>query len=340
MEYKSLKRNGVQALILVFVLAIASCANPKNKEEAKVKEIIKQESELSWISFKWIGDSIGHRYFDKLGIAIPFSIDGVPHQFQSQFDLGAINTMVYGNSIQPYLEEYQGLAAKLDTVDKKYNIQGKKMGSFKNMDFKLDNVSFQNRELLHFDGFGDVLTKDSIPTKSIKKMGTIGPDLFQEKYLLIDFPNQRLSVLDSLNGHYKEKTYFVEAKLDQGRIKVPVSVNDSIQYFMFDTGSSMFPLVTTKDKITLISNATNANDTIMVSTWGQYYNVHGYTITSAIAIDDLKIESNNLNIYDCRDEYKGFFEKEGIMGIMGNTFFLDKEIIIDYKNSRFGVVKE
>ena len=321
--------------IFVFIsciVAVVSCSNFKKNKNTQ------NQQELNWINFNWEGDSIGVKYFDKTYITIPFSIEGIPHKFKSQFDLGATSTMVYGNSIRPYIYKYSNVSKKLDTLNKTNWLQSKKVGAFKNIDFKLDTVLFKNQELVHFDGHGEELTKDSIYTKTIKHIGTIGPNLFQNKYLIIDFPNHRLAMLDSLSKPYRDKTTFVDIKLDKGRIKVPININGNTKYFMFDTGSSMFPLIVAKEDIMLISEESIANDTLNISSWGVFYDVHGYKINSNISIGNLKIETEKLNVYDSKKEFKQFFEEEKIMGIMGNSFFLNKKVIIDYKNKRFGII--
>ena len=327
-EKNLLKRQVIFALTSCIAIFLGSCSNFKKDQKNQIKK------QRSWINFEWYGDSIDNRYYDKLAITIPFSIEGIPHKFESQFDLGANRTMVYGNSIRPYLDKYSNTSEKLDTL----NIQSSKVGGFKNINFKLDTVLFENQELVHFEGFGDKLTKDSIETRTIKHIGTIGADLFQNKYLIIDFPNERIAILDSLNANYIKRTTFVDAKLDKGRIKVPVTINGSVNYFMFDTGASLFPLSVTKEDIKLISSLDSANDTLNISTWGEYYDVHGYKITSSIFIGDYKIETQNLNVYDSKKEFKQFYENAGVSGLMGNAFFTDKEVIIDFKNKRFGIV--
>lgn len=326
------KRQLVFALSSLILLILGSCSDLRTDQKSQI------EDQNSWINFEWYGDSLSNKYFDKIAITIPFSIEGIPHKFESQFDLGATSTMVYGNSIHPYLDKYSTVAEKLDTTDKTNWLQGVNVGTFKNINFRLDTVLFENQELVHFDGYGDELTKDSIETNTVKHIGTIGADLFQNKYLVIDFPNDRIAILDSLNAEYIKRTTFVDLKLDKGRIKVPVTINGNVEYFMFDTGSSIFPLSVLKEDVGLISDLNSANDTLNISSWGEFFDVHGYEITSDIFIGDYKIETQNLNVYDTKSDFKQFFEEEGILGIMGNTFFLDKEIIIDYKSKRFGIV--
>lgn len=315
-----------------FITVLLGCSDVKKNQKAQNKH------QHHWVNFNWEGDSISGRYFDKTYITIPFSIEGIPHKFKSQFDLGATSTMVYENSIKPYLNKYLNTSKKPDTVIKANWTSSGKVSAFKSINFKLDTVLFKNQELVYFDKYGKILTEDSIQTKTIKHIGTIGSNIFQNKYLIIDFPNHRIAILDSLNKSYKEKTTFIDIKLDKGRIKVPVTIDGNTQYFMFDTGASMFPLAVTKEDIALISKESIANDTLNISTWGEFYDVHGYKISSNISIGDLTINTKNLNVYDSKKEFKQFYEQEGIMGLMGNSFFLDKKIIIDYKNKKMGIV--
>ena len=199
---------------ILAVVVLMSCSSEKGGEEVA--------EPVPWIPFEWVGDTISGRFFDKLAINLPFSIEGIPHQFSSQFDLGATSTMVYGNAFVPYLEAFSEVAAALDTANKDYQIQGQSVGALKGVTFSLGDVVFSDQELLYFDGFGDTLTVDSIASASVKHIGTVGPDLFQNKVLLIDFPNQRIASVDSLPTDYRDNATLVDMKLDHGRIKLRV----------------------------------------------------------------------------------------------------------------------
>lgn len=325
------------AVILIGLIAfLISCSSDKKTEKINPEKV----DSIDWINFEWEGDSIGNQYFDKLAINIPFTIEGIPHEFKSQFDLGATSTMVYGNSFTPYMELYPEIVKKLDTTNRDYFLQGKKMGAFKKINFKLDNVLFENWDLVLFEGFGDTLTQDSIQTSSLKHIGTIGPDIFQEKFLIIDFVNARIASLDSLPQHYLENTKFVDAILDKGRIKIPVTIDGIEYHFMFDTGSSLFPLWISSNSSHLLSSPNAEFDTLSISSWGVSHDVYGTEINSEINIGNYSFDASKFKVYvDNREDYKTFFKRENILGIMGNAFFLDRTIIIDYKNERFGIVK-
>lgn len=288
---------------------------------------------LQWIPFNWVGDSVSGKYFDKLAITIPVTLDNLPHKFNMQLDLGATTTVIYGNSIKPYLDNYSELRNKIDTT-LKFRIQSQTNYKFKNLTLKLGDVNFGERIIGHFKEFGDDIPKDSINTKTEKHIGTIAPDLFKDKILIIDYPKRRFCVAESLPKQFS-KTQFRQYKIIDGRIKIPISINGKDEDVMFDTGSSIFALITTREKANEISSKPIV-DSLKISSWGEYYMVYGQTISKTI-----KFGQKNLNkaivYFDDKKGNADFYKEEGIWGITGNSFFLNNVVIIDYKNQRFGV---
>ena len=288
---------------------------------------------LQWIPFDWVGDSISGKYFDKLLITIPVSVDNLPHKFNMQFDLGAINTMFYGNSIEPYLEKYSTLKSRLDTT-LIFRAQSQTNYMFKDVSFKLGNVSFGKRNIGNFKNFGDEIPKDSIMTKSEKHIGTIAPDLFENKVLIIDYPNKRLCVVNEVPKQF-QKAQFRPYKTKEGRIKIPITINGKDEDVMFDTGSSLFSLITTKDKATAISE-NKIVDSLKISSWGDFYMVYGQPINSKIKFGTKELSKATV-FFDNNDRFASFYKEEEIWGITGNAYFLKNVVIIDYKNKLFGV---
>ena len=62
------------------------------------------------------GDFISGRFIPDLVINIPVSIDNLPYEFNMQFDLGAVTSVLYGNSIKPYLKLHSNLRNKIDST--------------------------------------------------------------------------------------------------------------------------------------------------------------------------------------------------------------------------------
>ncbi len=288
---------------------------------------------LEWVPFNWVGDSISGKYYDKLIMVVPMNIDNLPHGFNMQLDLGAIETVIYGNSISSYLEKYPELKNKIDT-SLTFWIQSQKNFKFRSIDLKLGSVSFGSRNIGHFKNFGDEIPKDSIMTKSEKHIGTIAPDLFQDKILIIDYPNKRICVSKKLPKQYANAS-FQPYKIKEGRIRIPFKINNKEEDLMFDTGSSLFALMTTQKKAFQISDE-NIADSLKISSWGEYYMVYGRRVKSKIKFGNLAL-NQSVVFYDNINKFDKFYKEENIWGITGNAYFLNNVIIVDYKNKRFGV---
>jgi hypothetical protein len=288
---------------------------------------------LNWIPFEWVSDSISGKYFDKLAINIPVSIDGLPHKFNMQFDLGAVTTVIYGNSIAKYLDKYSGFNKKIDST-KSFIINGKKNPMFKNVGLSLGNVSFGERNIGYFKDYGEPIPIDSIYTSSEKHIGTIAPDLFKDKYLIIDYPNKRICVTKNLPRKLS-KVDFQACSITSGRVTIPLTINGKVENLMFDSGSSMFSLITSEENANQISLNTIV-DSLSANSWGDNITAYGKKITSEVKFGKTILKPSN--VYYVKNEMIAeFFKQQNIWGITWNAYFLNKIVIIDYKNSRFGI---
>lgn len=289
-----------------------------------------------WIAFQWEGSSLGSRYFDKAFMYVPFQIESVPHRFKVQFDLGATNSMLYGNAVAPYLLAYPELAAKLDTLNKPFRIQDRQNGSFKDVEIHLENTTYRLKDLMYFKGFGEILTADSISSPTEKHVGTLGASFFKNKILIIDYPNKRLAVLDSLDLETEKRFDFLECRIEKGRVKIPFNINDKTQWAMFDTGSSIFPLVTNKKYFKKLTDS-SVTDTLTVSSWGKNFPALGRKTKEPIRLGSTVFPQSKIYMMP---NFKRFFKEEKIVGLTGNAFFLESVVAVDFKNEKFGILKE
>ena len=157
--------------------------------------------QLRWIPFTWESATLAGRRFDKVAIMVPVRLDKLPHKFKMQLDLGALNTMVYGNSIDPCLTKYPALKARLDTT-RSFYIQSQKNAKLAATSIALGNVSFGAHDIGYFKNFGSKLTPATLADKAEVRIGTIAPDLFQNQLLIIDYPRKRLCVTNTLPAEY------------------------------------------------------------------------------------------------------------------------------------------
>ena len=294
---------------------------------------VSQGQVLKWIPFKWTSDTISGRPFEKVAMMVPVSFQYLPYKFNMQLDLGAVNTVLYGNTWEAFAESHPELKEKLDST-LTFLIQGKKNYKLRDIELSLGEVSFGKRNIGYFKEFGDSITIDSIGPGTEVRIGTIAPDLFQEGILIIDYPNNRICYTSSLPKEYS-KASFLPFKLEKGRIKLPFVINNKKVDLLFDTGSSLFPLITTMNTAKQVSSGAVV-DSFMVASWGRHYMIYGEQTVVPLKFAKRPLAST-IAYYEKEDTMSKFFEKERIWGITGNALFLDQIVIIDYVHRRFGV---
>ncbi len=123
----------------------------------------------------------------------------------------------------------------------------------------------------------------------------------------------------------------------EGCFIIPVKIGEKVYDFLFDTGSSIFSFVVSPENRSLLCNPDIDTDTLRVPSWGEYIYLYGADISAGVEIGSYKLTADPFIAYSSTD-FSSFFEEEEILGLMGNIFFLDKTIIIDFPNKRFGIV--
>jgi hypothetical protein len=289
---------------------------------------------LRWLPFNWETATLSGRHFDKVAITVPVTIDNLPHKFNMQLDLGAVTTVVYGNTIAPYLEKYPALKAKIDTT-RTFRIQSQKNVKLAGVALALGGVQFGLHDVGYFKNYGDSLTATALARQEEVHVGTIAPDLFLGKVLIIDYPRKRLCVSDKVPAQFA-RAAFQPFKLKDGRIKIPLRINSKSQDLLFDTGASLFALSTTEAQA-LAATTGPVQDSLKISSWGEYYYVYGRQLKGSVAFGSKRLPTT-LAFYDKKNRYTKFFEEESIWGMTGNAYFLNNTVIIDYKNHVFGVL--
>lgn len=312
------KTSFLLSLVLVIV-AISACTG-------------KQE-ELKWAPFYWDGIEMGDKYIEKAAIIVPVTIEGIPHKFNMQLDLGAIATNLYGNSFDSYLEIYPDFKSKLDST-KTFWIEGEENIMFSNVDLNIGSIPFKNINVGYFESFGDAIDKDSVYSNTEKHIGTIAPDIFQGKILIIDYPNTRLAVADSLPKQFQDAS-FIKYIDEDGRIMIPFQIDGKTENLVFDTGSSLFSLFTSEKQARAIASP-EIVDTIVGQSWGVTQSYYGLKTVKPILLAGAPLP-NSLVYFESSNSLDEFFESGEIWGLTGNAFFVNSVVIIDYKNGLFGV---
>jgi len=313
-------------LLLAFGLFCTTLRAQQNKDNT-----------YHWFNFQWMGATIDGRAFDKVAITLPVQISGLRGNFIAQFDLGSDISQLYGNTIKNYFSSRDALFKKLDTAHRSTSDDGSAEYPIKGL--KVTTGGYTVPEPYLSDNFGDEVPKDSLYTSSQKNVGTIGASFTKNKVLIIDYPNKRMCLLDSVDSYWSAKTTFVDCRMGKGRIQLPVTINGQVNWIMFDTGASLFPLSIDSTLWKKIVDPHARLDTLHISSWGQIVPCYGAPIISDVYLGTMKMPPAEA-WYNQNKRLLEFNRQEGIAGLTGNAYFLHNIIVIDFKNKRFGVVRD
>jgi hypothetical protein len=275
------------------------------------------------IAFTWQGDSLGNSWNPHAAQLIPVKLKNCPHQFYMQFDLGSPSTVFYTNKLRDIAAKYPKALAWNDSLK------------------KIGNITFMA-------GTTEILAKEAnlvslngkIDWNNNKKeiIGTIGSDFIENRIAIINYPeNYILLSNDSTHTAGLSLTNFMFARR---AVLLPATLRGKKLMLYFDTGSSAFELLTSKETAvslarpgatvkqypvqswnsTLIANTLPTNDSIMI---GQ----QTIPLVATTYIDNVKQTMIDQML------------KMGIGGMTGNKLFLDCVLVLDTKNKKFGVRK-
>lgn len=266
------------------------------------------------IDFNWERDSINGKMVEKIAMSVPFTIENKTYRFQ--FDLGANMTLIYDKCFET--TEF----IKNKKTDKPMEAAGHQVFTVDNQNFSVGKLKVENYKLHGLLNF-----------EQEEACGVVGADLFQNKYLIIDFPNQKATVTEKLKTN--KKIDFVDIKIINNKPILPLEIDGRVYQFQYDNGASIFPIVSYKKNF---QNLIESSEII------ENFNIRNFNnplIVKAIKTNkEINIGKSTFNTKEFwfTDEDYFSFEQQGIDGIIGNVFFLDKTIVIDFKNKKFGII--
>jgi len=315
------------------LLLIISCSsdNPHNRNTLQ---------KYKWIDFKWRTSEISGKIYNKAAIEVPFKIDKFSPDFVIQLDLGSSVSIFYENTLKSYYDVYCNLMNKIDSTNTMPVIYENncRVKYFSDLQIVLDTIKFKNPRIGMGYGLGDIISHDSVYNKKSRLIGLLGADFFNNKILIIDYKNERISITDTLYNDFIQNIEFQQylSSKTSSRVLLPIKLSNTTYSMMFDTGCSIFSLILKTDLWKLNTDFKNQNTMKVKGVSRFLYFFQSKALTDAF-FGDMKLPKS---FYYCVPQGDDFFIRENISGIIGNAFFLDKIVIVDFKNKRFGVVKD
>jgi hypothetical protein len=313
-------------IIYGFILFLTGCKSiDKQNKDFTTNNLIER--------FYWHKVEISGRNFYNATMYLPFSLDSLSEKNRTQFDLNCTSTTLYqynskGNIENNYLK-FESIA-DVNTERPLIMIKGAELN--------VEKVTFEKRKTLSLFNYGEPIIRKKSESGSGSSPEPAGAyHVFQNKILVINFPNKIISLLDSTSSDLENCFSFVKCKIENKKIIIPISINGRIHDFMYETGASLLPMVTSLANWTEITNQ-KINDSLSITNFENTVTMFG-----SIASKEINIGMNSLpdfNVYHAKDNYfDKMFEQFKCDGVISDTFFFNKVICIDFKTKRFGIAK-
>lgn len=318
-------------LFLILSILISSCAVIRNKMTSETFEShLINENELIYSHIQWKEDSIQGSEIEKSSIFVPVKLKGINEELFMQLDLGATRTMFYNNTLEAFCEKYPDL--KKDIIQKEtYSI-------YNNAIIKLNDFqTFKANRLYVLKNFGQT----KIDTNFIV-IGTLGYDILGDNVLILDFKTNQLAICVNIPEEIESKiTYIKGADLESFPIILPFRLGKKRIRLFFDTGASMFPILTGTNRLKKLAKHRKIEQVDSISSWGKMIPIFK-PVETKDNMRNLTIENINLDkieIYGEKRLNKLTYVGKYLYGITGNVVFDNKVLIIDRKNNSFGIIE-
>jgi hypothetical protein len=298
------------------------------------------DAQTPWSNFKWGHDSVtvnnARAFVPRSAIFLPVSFNGDLRRYYLQLDLSSdLPILLYSLPASIDTKNIDKQPFYKNELNKCFRIDATLKGRLGNTDFALDSAHYLLMRKLT-DSSTNYLA--SISTSII---GTIGLNYFQGKILIVDFPHEQFMILNDSTKvplRYTKKVFYTSSHISNSRLVIPVSFGDSTyKNFFYETGSGIFDLIMSKQlwgDVTGKQGDETGNFHVKVSAWGKHIEAIGAPSKLPLRIGYVPLQV--VMPFYLKDD-PNFKDTYGCDGLIGNSPFLNKVIVIDFIRNRFGV---
>lgn len=278
------------------------------------------------IPFHWQGDSANSVWEPHTAMLIPVKLKNCPKQFFMQFDLGSPSSLLYKNKLLAIQSKYPKAMQVSDSTDKLVQFS-----------FKAGKMPVIAKEIVvkQFDS-----SAISWSNNSVEIIGTIGADFIDNKTVVIDYPQKTLSISSTIPVKLLPHLVLNDFMYVGRRVLLPANIQGKPAMLYFDTGSSMYELLTSKKTCESLAIPNSQAIQRKVRSWDKYLTANSLPSNDSIQIGDTKIRLHySTYIEGISTAQVEQMMKMGIGGMTGNKIFLHHKLVLDTKNKKFGLIR-
>lgn len=325
------KKIGLGLLVLLVIMSTSGCIVKKIERKffTDSPNYLTHNCEEEAIRFVWNKGKYGEFTEPHDAILIPVSIDGWPHRFYFQFDTGSPTSYIYQNALLAF-EAVQGKVDRIEKEDARF---------LPEFEFSQDGQGFKLSMLEVLNGYGRPFIQQDTSVADIK-IGTIGTDFIDQKIAIIDFKNQVLQLYTERPSWVDTLTGFTDFEFIGRRLLLPAQIDEQTLKLVYDTGSSAFGLITSKNRYKRYSDRSAPEITYATNSWGKSVNVYHKASNQKISIGNSLLDLERLSyvgMYGFLQQFATPFTQIG--GWLGNKPFINSMLILDTQREEFLILE-
>lgn len=275
------------------------------------------------VPFIWMPDSINGTIEPHAAMLIPVKLPHCSQQFYMQFDMGAPHTIFYKHKLKAVSEKYPAFYRMEDSTSR-----------LKQMEISIgkNTIEITNAGLLDF---GEKTIDWS--TNKTEIIGSIGSDWLDNRTVLINYPQQQLVLNYSIPAQLQNR--LTDFSYVQRNILIPVIIKGKKTMLYFDTGSSVFTLLTSKETAISMAGVNAIAGRYPVKSWGRTLYANSLVTADSVELSQVKIPIHTVTYMEgASEEQVNRMMKLGIGGMTGNKLFLHTGLVLDTKNKKFMLI--
>ena len=284
-----------------------------------------QPFDFTWESYTYNGKRNPYG-----AMLVPVSIPGIDRTFYMQFDTGAHSTVLKYNPFVSINEKYNDLI-RIDTIEGKVRA----INTF----IKVGTVNV-NAASLGFVGMGKKI--NWVDSTAVDIIGTIGNDFMEKNPIIMDFKNNKITLLDSLPKQSTRKEDYLPFTFDARKIFLSAQVNNEPASLWYDSGSSMFELIVEESTFWDLAAPGAKKESFTINSWGTQVPAHNIKSDGMFQFGTVTIPLKTVSYMEWPNKMQVFVLKAANLagdlgGMTGNKIFLGKTLILDAPNLRYAI---
>jgi hypothetical protein len=316
---KTFKKVLLAILLFIFLLALGGYFYVKQKFTPPAVSLI-TENESGLIPINWVADERS----PIAALLLPITLEGIPVPLYMQFDLGAHSTLLYKDALVSISSKYPNQLAEIDTSTNTINY------SF--MLGKMKVISNKFRVIDH----GSPIDWSDSSTKII--IGTLGADIVDINLTVLDFKNDFCSFGGSLKD-IKINTLSHDFSFDMRKIQFPATLNGANYNLLFDTGTSGFELITSKNIWESMAKEGAKKKINEVKSWENMLTTYTVETNKVIDFGMVNIELEEVTYIEGASlMQETLMRLTGMGGMIGNQLFMGKILVLDCRNEKYTIL--